>query len=147
MAVKSFDGQYRFLSNFYPCRIEYEGLVYQSTEAAFQASKTLLITERERFTHLGASAAKRLGKRVKLRSDWDSVRLQVMEDLLRKKFTESLALKAQLLGTGDEELIEFNTWHDCHWGHCTCNDCKDKIKENHLGTLLMKIRQELRDGW
>lgn len=142
--IKSFDGQYRFLSNFWPCKIEYEGLVYPSTEAAFQAAKTLLVTERERFIHLDAGAAKREGRKLTLRRDWEDVKLQVMEDILHTKFSNP-ALRAQLLGTGDEELVEYNWWHDNTWGHCTCDKCRDKTKFNHLGILLMKVREEAKE--
>lgn len=142
--IKSFDGAYRFLSNFWPIKIEYEGLIYPSTEAAFQAAKTLLITEREKFIYLSPNKAKQLGRKVKLRPDWDDVKLKVMEDILRKKFSDP-ALKAQLLGTGDDELVERNWWHDNIWGECTCLLCKDKPHLNNLGKLLMQLREELKE--
>lgn len=52
-------------------------------------------------------------------------------------------LKKKLLETGDAELIEGNYWHDNTWGQCYCPRCKNKIGENHLGKLLMKIRESL----
>lgn len=142
--INSFDGAYRFLSNFWPCTIEYEGLIYPSTEAAYQAAKTLLITEREKFIYLAPNKAKRLGRTVKLRPDWDKVKLQVMEDVLRTKF-EDPSLRAQLLGTGNEELVEGNYWHDNFYGFCGCKACENIPKQNHLGILLMKIREDLKE--
>lgn len=137
--IDKFDGQYRFLSNFHVLfsPIEDElGLKYNSVEAAYQASKTLDIDERRVFTVLGADKAKKLGKKIKMRPDWDEVKLSVMEDLLRKKFTND-QLREKLLATGDVELIEGNWWGDRFWGVCKGEG------ENHLGKLLMKIRGEL----
>lgn len=79
------------------------------------------------------------GKTVDLRSDWSEVRLQVMEDILRIKFSQE-QFKQKLLATGNEELVEGNWWHDKFWGQCPVG-----TGENHLGKLLMKIRKELQN--
>lgn len=137
--IDSFSGFYHFLSNFYICEIEYKGLTFSSVEAAFQAEKCLNEEDKRKFTALSPFEAKRLGRRIKMRSDWDypiNYRLQVMEDLLRIKFSEPY-LQKELLATGDAELIECNTWNDCYWGVCKGRG------ENHLGKLLMKIRNEV----
>lgn len=60
-----------------------------------------------------------------------------MEDIVRDKFTRNEDLKAMLLATGDEGLIEGNWWGDTFWGECKGQG------ENHLGRILMKIRREL----
>jgi ribA/ribD-fused uncharacterized protein len=132
--IKEFQGQYRFLSNFWPCAIEYNGYTYQSTEAAYQAQK---YPGREiEFINLNPMEAKKLGK-AKPRSDWHDVSLQIMEDLLRLKFKPNSLLGNKLIETGNEELIEGNWWGDTFWGQCK------GIGENHLGKLLMKIRSEI----
>lgn len=82
--------------------------------------------------------AKRLGRKATLRLDWEKVKLTIMEDLLRQKFAWK-ELKEKLLSTGDEELVEGNTWSDTFWGVCNGKG------ENHLGKLLMKIREELKE--
>jgi predicted NAD-dependent protein-ADP-ribosyltransferase YbiA (DUF1768 family) len=61
---------------------------------------------------------------------------------LRLKFQDP-KLRAMLLATGNEELIEGNTWHDNTWGDCSCDACKDIEGKNMLGKLLMKVRDEL----
>lgn len=134
--IESFREEYYYLSNFYECSVTYNGLTYRNSEAAFQAQKD--ISRSQEFTSLSAGSAKRLGKQVNLRSDWEKVKVDLMEEILRAKFTQNHDLREQLLSTGDRHLVEGNTWNDRFWGVC-----KGK-GENHLGKLLMKIRSELK---
>jgi ribA/ribD-fused uncharacterized protein len=136
-----FHGEYAFLSNFYPVRIEFEGEVYQSVEHAYQAAKTTDQGLRLAARSLTASQARRWGQKLRLRPDWEEVKLQVMRDLLKAKFSLP-HLRAKLLATGEMELIEGNYWHDTYWGVCQCEQCGGGA--NHLGKLLMELRQELR---
>lgn len=139
MAIDRFTGQYRFLSNFYSATIMYAGMKFPSTEHAYQAAKSNDLEYKERVRLApDASRAKGLGQRAKLRPDWDQVKIGIMEELVRRKFTDHPALKHLLLQTGDAELIEGNYWGDTFWGVC------DGRGENHLGKVLMKIRDELR---
>jgi len=117
--------------------IEFEGDLYPTVEHAFQAAKTADVAERARIRDLGTpDAAKRAGRKVALRRDWERVKLGIMESLLRTKFSEP-GLMAQLLETGERELVEGNTWNDRFWGVCR------GAGANHLGRLLMKVRSEL----
>ncbi len=138
--VNGFKGEYEFLSNFYPCRIEYEGLYYLNSEAAFQAQKCTNEEEKRTFCELTAVKAKQHGRRVSLRPDWNEIRLDVMEKVLRAKFTGSPQLAQKLIKTGNITLVEYNTWKDTFWGV----DVK-LGGENNLGKLLMKIRSELKE--
>ena len=141
--IKEFTGIYRFLSNFYISLIGFEGMSYPSVEHAFVAAKTLDINERTHIARLlSAAEAKKYGRKVKLRPDWEQVKLQIMEDLVRQKFTKWPLLKQALLDTGDQQLFEGNTWGDRFWGV----DSVTLRGENHLGEILMKIRKEIRDG-
>lgn len=137
--IGEFKGDYRWLSNFWPVTVKLDGFKYPSTEHAYQAAKTVLPEAREAFadSELTAGQAKRLGRSVQMRSDWEVVRLSVMEDLLRQKFAHA-ELRQLLLATGDQLLVEGNNWNDTFWGVCRGKG------ENHLGKLLMKIREELR---
>jgi len=136
--IDRFEGENRFLSNFYPSPVMYRGIVYPSVECAFQAAQ--LTAAQAKFAQLTAAQAKSHGRRVKLREDWESVKLEIMEILLRRKFKDS-TLRAKLLATGQEQLIEGNWWHDTFWGVC------NGVGENHLGRLLMRVRDEIRvDG-
>ena len=135
--ITSFTAANRFLSNFYPSRVELDGEEYPTVEHAYQAAKTLDIAERMTIAQiLTAGAAKHFGKSVTMRPDWEVIKLAVMEDLLRQKLT-NVTLAARLIATGDDELIEGKTWGDTFWGVC------NGVGENHLGKLLMKIRSEL----
>ena len=136
--INSFSGGYSFLSNFYPCKIEYDGVTYPTSEHAFQASKTHDIDERRAIARVsGAGRAKKMGRKLKLRNDWENVRIGIMGQILRIKFSDP-DLRRRLLETDSEELIEGNTWGDQFWGVC------DDVGENNLGKLLMKIRGEIR---
>ena len=144
--INDFSEKYFFLSNFYNCYLVYEGVIYCSTEAAFQAAKTHNFEERNRIARLSPSDAKKAGRKLELRPDWEDVKDRVMYDVCLAKFTQndSLRLKERLLATGDEELVEGNTWHDNCWGDCHCEKCKNVKGENRLGKILMKIREELK---
>lgn len=133
--ISSFRDEYFFLSNFYPVEIKLDGIVYPNAETAFQAQKTLDDEERRKFSMLkNPVQAKRLGRKVKLRDDWEEVKLDIMTEVVSQKFLQHPHLIEMLLQTGDEELVEGNKWGDRFWGVC-----KDK-GENHLGKILMKIR-------
>ena len=80
-----------------------------------------------------------LGRGVKLREGWDDIKLSVMEDLLRQKFTETY-VRGRLLDTGKRILVEGNNWGDTFWGVCR------NTGQNQLGRLLMKIRLDIRNG-
>lgn len=134
--IKEFKGEYRWLSNFAIQAIVFEGKTYPTTENAYQAAKTAIPAERVQFETMTPGQAKRAGRRVTIRSDWDNVKLSVMEDVTRKKYQHD-PFKSKLLGTGDQYIVEGNTWHDTFWGVC-----KGEGK-NNLGKIIMKIRKEL----
>lgn len=134
--INSFTGEYKFLSNFYTCAVVLDGEKYWSVEHAYQAAKTLDLKARAEIRIADTFArAKRLGRRVTMRSDWHEIRLAVMEDLLRQKFSNPENHRRLLL-TGHAQLVEGNSWHDHFWGVC------EGRGENNLGKLLMKIRDE-----
>lgn len=144
--IDKFEGEHAFLSNFYPTRLAVFGIVYQNSEAAFQAFKTLDIPTRKNvFSKATAKEAKKLGRELKLRTDWDFVKLSDMEYVVECKFYQNPELLQKLIDTGDEELVEGNTWHDNFWGNCTCEKCKDIPGENHLGKILMDIRKKYKN--
>lgn len=138
-SIAKFENEYFFLSNFCEVSLEYNGLTYGSTEAAFQAQKCMTDEERIAFTKYSPDKSKRAGKRVNLRPDWEDVKIRIMEEVLRAKFTQHKDLAERLISTGDKILIEGNDWGDVFWGA----DSSTGEGENHLGKLLMKIRGEL----
>lgn len=136
-AITSFRGDNRFLSNFWPADVVFEGREYPSVENAYQASKTLDLSVRRQFEDCYAGDAKSKGKNIKVREDWDEVRYDIMYDLVKQKF-EIPELRQKLLATGDAELIEGNNWGDKTWG-CV-NVEGDWVGDNLLGKILMDVR-------
>ena len=142
--IKSFVGQYEFLSNFHPSPIHYEGQTYPTVEHAFQAAKTQDTQTRQKIASKATPGqAKRAGGRRGILIDfdqtaWEAKKLQVMETLLRLKF-QNPELRDLLVATGDTPLQEGNNWNDTYWGV----SLKTGKGKNMLGKLLEKVRQEL----
>ena len=136
--IDSFKDEFAFLSNFYPCEVIFEGRAYKSVEHAFQAAKTLDEFERKqvRFAPT-AGGAKRIGRTVTLRPDWEDVKLEIMESLVEQKFANDYDLAVRLDLTYPAILIEGNWWGDTFWGVC------EGKGENHLGKILMKVRSQI----
>ena len=133
--ISEFRGEYYFLSNFYLAPVTYNGMRFENNEAAFQAAKC---PERmAEFCCLNPSEAKKLGRMVKLRGDWEAVKDTVMYEICKAKFSQNPDLADKLVATKDAELIEGNTWGDRIWGVC------DGVGENRLGKILMRVRTEM----
>ena len=86
--INLFKGQYFFLSNFYPSFVTYNGLDYLSSEAAYQAQKTLDENTRIKFTKMTASASKRRGRLINIRNDWEQIKFNIMADIVYNKFKQ-----------------------------------------------------------
>lgn len=144
-AIKSFQGEHRFLSNFWPAEvIGPGGLIYPDVEHAYQAAKS---SAEEDWHAIRAEAspgiAKKMGRLIpeaRRYPRWEEEKLQIMERLLRQKFSPGSQLAGRLIETGESLLIEGNAWGDIFWGVCAGQG------SNHLGRLLMKIRAELADA-
>ncbi len=143
--IRNFKGPYAFLSNFFEPSPVVWGYTYNSVENAYQAGKCKKddVKGRAQFLKLTPAQAKKLGQKVTMREDWEEVKLRLMEHLLRQKFAIP-ELKEQLLKTGDAILEEGNWWGDRFWGTCYNKEEGVWEGENHLGKLLMKIRDELK---
>lgn len=117
--VTRFAGQYAFLSNFSPHPVllpQLSDIPFATAEHAFQAAKTQdPVMARWVAGAPTPGEAKKRGRRVRLRPDWEAVRRLVMFDVLRGKFDVNGSL-AQLLAGTDGELVEGNTWGDIYWG-------------------------------
>jgi hypothetical protein len=140
--IRLFRDEYAFLSNFYPATVEYEGLRYPTVENAYQAAKTDDPKVRKQFVNLTPLQAKRAGAQLPRKSNWFDISLQLMASLVLQKFQSHPDLKLALLDTGDAPLVEGNDWHDTFWGVCDCR--KHGYGDNHLGKILMKVREVLK---
>lgn len=134
--IKSFSGDYRFLSNFYPVEVVLDGVTYPSVENAYQAAKTLDLEKRKDFLNCTAAKAKHLGRQLVIRNDWADIKLTVMKQLNEQKYMRP-DLRKMLCETYPLDLVEGNTWGDTFWGVC------DGKGSNHLGKILMSIRMQL----
>lgn len=136
--IDSFSGEHEFLSNFYPCVVVYEGWEYRTSEHAYQAAKSCDPTVRQKIqATLKPGIAKRLGRQVQLRPDWNKIRRDVMYEILSNKFSGENELGRMLLNTFPHELVEGNWWGDKYWGVCK------GVGSNWLGKLLVMRRNEL----
>lgn len=141
--IDRFRGAFAFLSNFMQSPIAFSGRTWPTVEHIFQAAKTLDENKREQIRFASTPAkAKQLGRKVKLRPDWEGVKQEVMLKSVRLKFKQYPELRKRLLRTGDVPLIEGNLWHDNIWGDCYCPRCRGIKGENLLGQILMKVRKE-----
>lgn len=137
--IYGFFDEYRFLSNFHLSELIVQGTRYPSSEHAYQAMKVISSTTRRRIARIESPAhARTFGQTVILRPDWDSIKVEKMEAVLRCKFLQNDRLRTQLLATNDLYLEETNDWGETYWG--VCND----VGHNHLGKLLMQLRAQLR---
>lgn len=141
--ILTFFGKNRFLSNFYPAEVVWDNIVWPTSEHAYQAAK---FDDREvRLTISRMKTpqeAKAVGKG-KGDASWHLRSLDVMYEIVKAKFTQNPQLKDRLLATGDAHLEEGNTWHDTFWGVCPPGSNKG---QNHLGKILMRVREELKQG-
>src|SRR5574343_185272 len=124
--IKEFQGEYRFLSNFFPSEIVIGGILFPTNEHFYQAMKTndykqMLVIAKAKTP----GEAKKLGRIVKIRDNWEDIKEEIMWVGLWEKFN-NLILREKLIKTGNCLLIEGNYWHDNFWGRCNCESCRTK---------------------
>lgn len=135
------DGNHLFLSNFFPSKTHVFGKEWPTVEHAYQAMKTLDPGDQTRIRLCTTPGkAKRMGRSVEMRHDWEDVKIAIMDECLKAKF-DSPALAQRLLDTGDAILVEGNTWNDTFWGVCNGKGA------NWLGRLLMLRRSHIQLTW
>jgi ribA/ribD-fused uncharacterized protein len=135
MAITSFQGEYRFLSNFWPCNFTYAGFEWNSSEHAYQAMKKQDIEYWNQIRSKTAGGAKKLGSKVEKDASFNSNRINYMRSILVAKFYQNPDLLEKLQATAPHDLIEGNSWGDVFWGQCPIG-----TGSNHLGKLLMELR-------
>lgn len=132
--IDSFSGEYRWLSNFWPVPVNYDGYVFKTVEHAYQALKCKYYNEFLEVKNCDTPGqAKRLARQKIMRDDWEQIKTQVMFHLLQQKFSNP-EVWALLVATGNQLIVEGNEWGDTFWGVCRGKG------ENHLGKMIMAIR-------
>ena len=145
--ILAFRGEYEFLSNFWPAPTPHNltignqtlDTMWDTTEHAYQAAKAIDINYAQ-YVHAAPTPAeaKRRGRAVPQRPDWEDIKLSVMAHVVAMKFSYHPDLRLALLNTGEATLVEGNNWGDTFWGKC------EGVGENHLGLILMGVRKALR---
>lgn len=139
--ISVFCDENAFLSNFYPTDIVWSKYRFKSAEHLYQAMKCADKKDAGRIINTAtAKKAKILGRYIKSRDYWDTIKTQVMLKALRLKFS-SRRLRTMLRETGEKQLINVNYWHDTFWGVCGCTK-HQRSGLNMVGQILMKIRAE-----
>jgi len=133
--IKGFFGEYRWLSNFHIVDIYYDGVIYPSTEHAYQAAKSSNINTRKEFLKLSCKEAQLKGQTIKIVDNWIDIKYSVMFNVILYKFKHNDDLKKMLVDTGDKYLEETNHWGDTYYGVCNGEG------QNKLGKILMEVRE------
>ena len=137
--IKGFFSDYRFLSNFWPAPSAYQGVIYPTSENAYQAAK-VVEHQRQEFVDVRPETAKSLWKSphffrtTKTKEGWDAIKYDVMLEIIVSKFLKNRDLRKKLMETNCKFLEETNWWRDTYWGVCKGTG------ENKLGRLLMNTR-------
>lgn len=134
-----------WFSNFVPFDVPYkeDNITYITPEHYYQAMKSLdyndwvVIASAET-----PGIAKRLGRKVSITTDWETRKVEIMDKILRYKFTKDTSHGKKLMECVGS-IVEWNGWHDNYWGYCTCKECVGTPHINMLGKLLTIIRNEL----
>ena len=139
------DEKYGGLSNFHRCEQFVDGYLYPTNEHYYQSQKALglefhkwIATAPNPYLAMKAGRLLRAGKEGELRPEWEKIKLVIMEKGLRAKFQNQL-LRLRLIQTGDAHLFE-NSSTDDYWGGALPKS------KNHLGNLIMKIREEIKNN-
>lgn len=138
--IKEFQGEFRWLSNFTPCQIELDGLIFPSVEHAYMSAKSNDSSWKQFCTNPANTAGKikKLSRDVKLIDNWEDIKVDIMKKCLIQKFNQE-PFKSKLRFTRREEIQEGNTWNDVFWGV----DINTGKGLNTLGKLIMEIREGL----
>jgi ribA/ribD-fused uncharacterized protein len=135
--IAGFVAEYRWLSNYFSCRVEWDGRVYGSAEAAYHSGKYSR-ADRDLFTTLDPDRARKLS-RVKPYdvAAWEARQVPTMREVVWGKFSQNPELAKKLLATGDRYLEETNWWGDKIWGVYRGEG------QNLLGKIIMETRARL----
>lgn len=142
--IDRFNGEFRFLSNFWPAEVEFDGEIYRTVEHAYQAAKVPpgAVRDAVRFCETPGEA-KRMMLRYTASTGFHRAKVAIMLDLVRQKFTRDQVLRGQLLNTGDAVIVEGNDWGDEFWGKVPDANGRGL---NMLGAILMIVRSEISAG-
>ena len=132
-----FRNEYWFLSNMFRSPIWIDGLYFSCAESAFQSFKTEDVELRKKFRGINGFEAKKLGRKIPLRPDWDSIKIDVMRKVVFEKFNQHPELAEMLIKIPTSiEIVEDNSWNDTYWGRCR------GVGQNNLGKIISELRMQ-----
>lgn len=141
MTASFYTQPFEALNNFSAHAVEFEGILYPTSEHAYQAAKCLDLQGKNEIRNAKSPLLAKQVSNGKFkharRADWNEVKLDVMERILRAKLDQHEEVRGVLLKTGND-LIAEDSPVDNFWGIG-----KNKDGENHLGKLWMKIRESM----
>jgi ribA/ribD-fused uncharacterized protein len=152
MAIERFRGEHFYLSNMYPLAVPIQaevGLLVPTSEHAYQSIKFVdpdiqrMIASLETGVETKTVAHELEEEGVAIRSDWVVAKVGIMQAIVHQKFLRNADIAAKLIATGEEELVEGNTWEDRFWG---VDPIGSRNGLNQLGKVLMRVRDELRSA-
>lgn len=136
---------YGAFSNLYRRPVEFEGVIYPTSEHAYQAGKPRKDAVREWLLSAPSPALLAMAAHGLYYWDitpgWSTSKLDRMRGVLRAKFTQHADLKEILLSTGTARLVESaNVDNEVNrfWGEV------NGVGRNTLGVMLMELREQLR---
>ncbi len=135
--ILQFRDEYAFLSNGFPAEVTYGGITYPCAASAFLASKCEKEADRKTIARMNPDKAKQKYAAKQGSPAWEARKTEVMEEIVRLKFSQNPELVRRLIETGNLKLIN-GAKKDTFWGV----DLNTWEGENRLGTILMKVRTE-----
>jgi ribA/ribD-fused uncharacterized protein len=129
---------YYFMSNMYPCKIKWKDNIYKSAETIFQLSKCKYAEDIPMFKNLNGFESKKLGRKIKMRNDWNDIKVLTMRKIVKDKFLQNPKLLDKLKRI-KEPIIEENTWGDRFWG------VSNGMGLNVLGKILTEVKDYERE--
>lgn len=140
-SVRFFSSPYDVLNNWGANRVKVWGKNFTSAEHAYQYKKFETTSPEVAESIFRAPSpwatyqiARQSGSLA--RKDWHTIKLSIMEEIIRAKAQQNDDVREQLMKTGNREIIENSPW-DEFWG---CGKSGKGL--NHLGKLWMKVRSE-----
>jgi len=118
--------------------VTFQDLEYRSVEAVYQSLKTQDMEKRKSFCEMSGPEAKKIGRGLRLRPDWDSIKVRAMAAIIAAAYKPGTNRADLLLFTEDASIVEGNTWGDTFWGVCNGRG------RNILGRILEAQRSRLR---
>ncbi len=138
-----YESKYYMFSNFSSFAVEWRGVVWMTSEHAYQAAKfedsEIIEKVKQARSAYDAKTIARSNDDKKIKN-FTEIKIGIMEDILRAKLAQHNCVRDALIETGNREIVE-NSHRDAFWGRGP-----DWQGRNELGKVWMKLRSEIQNG-